>query len=710
MAPENATNGSHESAVRDGAQNDLLAQQYEFQYLVRRFEIQIRYGCKSSHCSARYCFSCRQQNATPPVRRPSPLTSRIMAFHLATGQEPYDKLCANEPVILPEHLSIEQNTMETLFKEASGRINMQLRPIAFAMRSVSDPRGRQVVSNQKALQDYWAHSFQHAPGIQPDRKSLVQKLFATRSVRNFLWKMPQGVPFQVMRDVLGLSPSRQVIHGQWLFLSDYDKVQPTEPAKNDDERPSPPTIRSDSVASFQMAGATSYEFSLDLESAIRLKAQDRDNTLVLDEGKRKSQDTYIKTSLQLAFGPEGLPFTARLFRKNWHWTFEDMMEALDWRGLPSHGFLLNQISRGLDQLFIPPSEWKFQDLPASANGNTPAHVYVGAAIPLLAIAMVALIAPLIPANAESLESWDWNLHASVAEGHQFEDYSLGMTRALPSALIDQLDFLNSEPAVELATKIVRICGARRAFEEAEHSGADSSDFSETLKYLQALFPEDLNYSPDTVFATWLMTILYKNWDGSLIQNRWQPCGAALELLNEWSKFTGSPTKLIHFDRLWPEYESKWLLDFQDTSSWKTHNTLHVMQFADLHPWYRQIKSFRTLNYARMTAAFRKAGYMEGLTRRLMPEHDEQRRLYLQDRMEKAASKYLLLNVRRDYLIEDTFDQLWGREPRELLRPLKVRLGQDSGEAGVDQGGVSQEYFLLVFEKVFNPDSGKSNLT
>jgi hypothetical protein len=66
---------------------------------------------------------------------------------------------------------------------------------------------------------------------------------------------------------------------------------------------------------------------------------------------------------------------------------------------------------------------------------------------------------------------------------------------------------------------------------------------------------------------------------------------------------------------------------------------------------------------------------------------------------------LVLDVRREHVLEDTLNQLWGKERRELLRPLKVQMGMDEGEQGQDQGGVSQEYFRVVFEKAFNPDTG-----
>ena len=42
-----------------------------------------------------------------------------------------------------------------------------------------------------------------------------------------------------------------------------------------------------------------------------------------------------------------------------------------------------------------------------------------------------------------------------------------------------------------------------------------------------------------------------------------------------------------------------------------------------------------------------------------------------------------------------------------MRPLKVRMGMDEGEEGVDHGGVQQEFFRIAFGQALNPDYGLS---
>lgn len=68
----------------------------------------------------------------------------------------------------------------------------------------------------------------------------------------------------------------------------------------------------------------------------------------------------------------------------------------------------------------------------------------------------------------------------------------------------------------------------------------------------------------------------------------------------------------------------------------------------------------------------------------------------------------MLEIRRDKVLQDAFDQLWRRELRELLRPFKVRLGESLGEEGFDLGGVQQEFFRLAIAEALDPNYGKSN--
>lgn len=84
-------------------------------------------------------------------------------------------------------------------------------------------------------------------------------------------------------------------------------------------------------------------------------------------------------------------------------------------------------------------------------------------------------------------------------------------------------------------------------------------------------------------------------------------------------------------------------------------------------------------------------------------------LRLHDRLKTATSNYLVLEIRRGEALTDALNQLWRRERRELMRPLKVRMGMQEGEEGVDHGGVQQEFFRVALSEALRSEYGKQIL-
>lgn len=72
----------------------------------------------------------------------------------------------------------------------------------------------------------------------------------------------------------------------------------------------------------------------------------------------------------------------------------------------------------------------------------------------------------------------------------------------------------------------------------------------------------------------------------------------------------------------------------------------------------------------------------------------------QDVVRAAINPYLLLQVRRGQLIEDTMSQI-SSKLKDLKKPLKVQY-VGGGEEGLDLGGVQKEFFQLIIEAAFNP--------
>uniref|UniRef100_A0A4W3ICI0 Ubiquitin-protein ligase E3A n=1 Tax=Callorhinchus milii TaxID=7868 RepID=A0A4W3ICI0_CALMI len=72
---------------------------------------------------------------------------------------------------------------------------------------------------------------------------------------------------------------------------------------------------------------------------------------------------------------------------------------------------------------------------------------------------------------------------------------------------------------------------------------------------------------------------------------------------------------------------------------------------------------------------------------------------------QQVQPYLRLKVRRDHIIDDALvrlEMIATENPADLKKQLYVEF---EGEQGVDEGGVSKEFFQLVVEEIFNPDIG-----
>lgn len=135
-------------------------------------------------------------------------------------------------------------------------------------------------------------------------------------------------------------------------------------------------------------------------------------------------------------------------------------------------------------------------------------------------------------------------------------------------------------------------------------------------------------------------------------------------------------------------------------------TVHLLDYPYLFNPSTLVSYFRAINYSRMNQSFEEAKAMYTLVRThegLISNEDNRRKL--RQCLHTATSRYMSITVSRENLLSDAFDVLWRREERELMRPLKVTLGEDHGEAGVDMGGVQQEFFRIAMTEAINPDYG-----
>ncbi|KAF9942873.1 hypothetical protein BGZ67_009967 [Mortierella alpina] len=89
--------------------------------------------------------------------------------------------------------------------------------------------------------------------------------------------------------------------------------------------------------------------------------------------------------------------------------------------------------------------------------------------------------------------------------------------------------------------------------------------------------------------------------------------------------------------------------------------------------------------------------------RLLPDSLSITAREFQKGIRTGSSPYLVLELTRAHLVEEAFEQIT-RKHADLKKPLKVAF-VDVGEEGMDQGGVTKEFFQIMVEKVFDSQFG-----
>ena len=207
---------------------------------------------------------------------------------------------------------------------------------------------------------------------------------------------------------------------------------------------------------------------------------------------------------------------------------------------------------------------------------------------------------------------------------------------------------------------------------------------------------------------WMNTLIANEWDGKAQVRRSSVIGGSLQVLAAMYDMRADLNLLddeFHLgllSQLDPmEMPNDWL-------SFKPDNKmLHLLSFPFLFHPASLLKYFRAINFTVMSKAFENATAKTHMIQQLfredtVPIYNEKELLL---RLRPAIATFFVLTVRRDNVLEDTFNQLWRREKRELLRPIKVCMGMDEGEVGLDHGGVQQEFFRILFAEALNPDFG-----
>lgn len=215
--------------------------------------------------------------------------------------------------------------------------------------------------------------------------------------------------------------------------------------------------------------------------------------------------------------------------------------------------------------------------------------------------------------------------------------------------------------------------------------------------------------PAILTIAWCRNLFSRNWNGRAIVTRKSALGGSLQLLATMYRNRSNLSLLP--DQFYMDLLSERLSTMEMPVEWlafKPNNReLHLLAFSFLFRPSTLVEYFRAINFSIMAKANVAAQIVSRdvanfLDVSTIPVYGITDMLHV---MQPHMAKHLVLTVRRDNVLIDAIDQIWRRQRCELMRPLKVLIGQDEGEQGVDHGGVQQEFFRVLFAQALDPDYG-----
>ncbi|KAI0101932.1 hypothetical protein F4776DRAFT_648981 [Hypoxylon sp. NC0597] len=376
-------------------------------------------------------------------------------------------------------------------------------------------------------------------------------------------------------------------------------------------------------------------------------------------------------------------------------------------------------------LFAPPKALQSMRSPTSKMFPEPKKSFTNAeAASIMSVCFHALIAaaPLVTDPRRLNDMSRIRAHGlSLAGG--------GAVARQPISLCLQYeDAFTDDMALRLARRLLRVIPTRRHFDELIELDLDSEDgvkesdvIGILLSHLESPTQSALNFSKaersmhekrlPILLLDWARAVMLHEWEGKPEVSGDGPFGGALSLIAAmYQKRQSLLLGDVHFRA---EYFGERLDPIQMPVSWlsftSTKQKVHLLDYPYIFSPTSLVSYFRAINFSRMSRSYEESNSLEARIKAIIA-HDSlvtetHQKNVLQDLLKVPSAKYLILDISRKNVLRDAFDQLWRRQERELLRPLKVHLGEDSGEEGFDSGGVQQEFFRLAIAEALNPDYG-----
>jgi hypothetical protein len=145
------------------------------------------YGCKSAYCVTPTCLSCQKRNAPRPIRPPTQLTARALAYYLAGQNDPRRGLCPHELKVQPHTLEIDGASGTRLHHAPDGTRHSSVYPSASSvLQTLGHSRNGEGTRDQAEAisQEQPSHGQENVVDavmkrhqMRKDKKSLSQNLF-----------------------------------------------------------------------------------------------------------------------------------------------------------------------------------------------------------------------------------------------------------------------------------------------------------------------------------------------------------------------------------------------------------------------------------------------------------------------------------------------------------------------------------------------------
>ena len=320
----------------------------------------------------------------------------------------------------------------------------------------------------------------------------------------------------------------------------------------------------------------------------------------------------------------------------------------------------------------------------------------------------------------SLPRLKWiKINSIITCGSEYPD---GRDMHMSNELFSALHVIRDERLLNLLDHILLAIGFRMELERRVElagktlsgSSAVSTHNSELGGICHLISKEAGSIHEIMALDVWFKVAFLKHWHGSPDLGRDSVAFAALSMLEVWYQSKGIPVPYrddmiplaMRLDAI--ELAQSWIAcaPVANNGACGLSSTFHILTFQRFFTEGHRSTYFRAVCHFRMQQAHSAAEKAAALRRKAHPKAGMKPP---EGQVGYNEEPYMLLNVSRGNVLQDTFDQLWQRRTGGLMRPLRVRLGEvDDLEVGHDLGGVQIEYFNLVCSEMFAEGARKSS--